>query len=330
VVLAFALVYITWGTTYLAIKIGVETLPPAVFGGSRLGLAGLIMLAYLRIRGQSLRVPRGDWFWLALPAILFFVGGNGLLTMGEIFVASGVASILAATTPLWMALFERLWPHGERLSAKGWIGIFAGLIGVVALLAPRLGDPRGLVQDFGPLLILGSAISWALGSFLSRNRQVRVTHLVAAGYQMFLGGGTLFLIGLALGEGKELTAQTMTPRALGAFFYLLVVGSIIGFTAFNWLLRNVSATMAGTYAYVNPVVAILVGWLINDEPITVGMALGITIILTGVALVRSGRKQAPLAGNSKQTVVAQPTASAHSAPAEPLQARPRAVSCRSD
>jgi drug/metabolite transporter (DMT)-like permease len=288
------------------------------------------MLAYLRVRGQSLRVPRSEWLWLVVPAILFFVGGNGLLTAGEVYVASGVASVLAATTPLWIALFERLWPHGERLSVRGWIGISAGLIGVAVLLAPGLGEPAGLVQDFGPLLILGSAISWALGSFLSRNRQVRLGHLIVAGYQMLIGGGSLFLIGLVLGEGNELTTDTMTPRALGAFFYLLVVGSIIGFTAFNWLLRNVSATMAGTYAYVNPVVAILVGWLINGEPITVGVALGIAIILTGVALVRGGRKQATLAGNAKRTAVAEPADSERSAQSETFQARTRAVSCRSD
>jgi drug/metabolite transporter (DMT)-like permease len=322
VVLAFGLLYITWGTTYLAIRIGVETLPPAVFSGGRLALAGLIMLAYLRLRGLPLAVPRADWFWLVFPAALFFVSGNGLLTAGEVYVASGVASILAATTPLWMALFERLWPHGERLNARGWFGIVGGLAGVVVLVGPKWGDGAEQTSTFGALLILGSAVSWGFGSFIARNRHVRAPHLVVTGYQMFIGGGSLFLVGLMLGEGKELTAENLTPRAVGAFFYLLVVGSIIGFTAFNWLLRNVSSAMAGTYAYVNPVVAIVVGWLINSEPITAGVVAGITIILAGVALVRSGHQGKA----SSRTSPTRPDV----LPSGKMPARPEPVSCRSD
>jgi drug/metabolite transporter (DMT)-like permease len=320
VILAFGLLYTTWGTTYLAIKIGVETLPPATFGGSRLALAGLIMLAFLRLRGHCLAVPRTDWFWLVFPALLFFVSGNGLLTASEIYLASGVASILAATTPLYMALFERLWPHGERLNGRGWLGIVGGLAGVVVLVWPGWGSGGEQTSLFGVLLITGSAISWALGSFIARNRHVRAPHLVVTGYQMLIGGGSLFLVGLLLGEGKYLTAENLTPRAIGAFFYLLVVGSIIGFTAFNWLLRNVSSAMAGTYAYVNPIVAILVGWLLNGEPITWGVIAGITIILTGVALVRTGHrgKAVPKTSPARREVISR------------MQIRPEPVSCPSD
>src|SRR5438445_11015143 len=156
VVLAFILVYLSWGTTYLAIQKGVEVFPPALFGGSRIALAGLLLLAYLTIRRQPLRMPLPDFLWTALVGILLFVGGNGLITVGEKFVASGVASILVATTPLWMALLELLWPWGERLSGPGWLGLFLGLAGVLVLLVPRLQQPASLLEDAGRLLVLGS------------------------------------------------------------------------------------------------------------------------------------------------------------------------------
>jgi drug/metabolite transporter (DMT)-like permease len=292
IILAFALVYITWGTTYLAIEIGVETLPPAVFGGARIGLAGLVMLGYLLARGRSLAVPRGEWIWIALPGLLFVVGGNWLLTIGEKSVPSGFTSVLVATSPLWMALFERAWPYGERLTLLGWLGIVVGLVGVLVLLGPQLGDPAAAALDVGSVFILLSSVAWSLGALVSRYRQVPCDHTVVTALQMVVGGGALFTIGAFSGELSLLHAQSFTPRAVTAFFYLLFVGSIVGFTAFNWLLRHVSVALVGTYAYVNPVVAIIVGWLLNDEPITWILVAGMSIILGGVALVRGGRVSA--------------------------------------
>jgi drug/metabolite transporter (DMT)-like permease len=288
--LAFTLVYLSWGTTFLAIKMGVQTLPPALFGGSRVGLAGLILLAYLAARGQSLRLSRRDFFWTALVGLLLFVGGNGLLTWAEReeSMASGVASILTATTPLWMAFLEMLRPRGERLTLRGWSGLLAGLVGVAVLLAPQLQSPWAFVQDAGPLLVLGSTLCWTLGSFLVRVQRLEVAHLPAAAYQMALGGGSLFVVGLLVGETRQLNAECFTPQAVYAFFHLLVLGSLVGFVAYNWLLGNASAAMVGTYAYVNPVIAILVGRLFNNEGITPQILGSMAVILAGVALVRSG------------------------------------------
>src|SRR5260370_9821104 len=168
VVLAFILVYLSWGASYLAIKKGVEVFPPALFGGSRIALAGVILVIYLAVRRQPLRMPLADFLWTALVGVLLFVGGNGLITVGEKFVASGVASVLVATTPLWMALLEMLWPWGGRLSARGWVGLFVGLAGVLLLLAPRLQRPASLLEDAGPLLVLGSSFAWSTGSFILR------------------------------------------------------------------------------------------------------------------------------------------------------------------
>lgn len=291
-VLAFALVYLSWGTTYLAIKEGVKTLPPALFGGTRIGLAGLVLLAYLALRGEKLTLRGRDLFWTAVGGMILFIGGNGLITVAEKTVPSGVASVLVATTPLWMALVELLWPGGERLSPAGWLGMISGLAGVLLLLAPKLSDPTALLGDVGPLLVLGSAASWGVGSVLLRYRRPSGSHLAAAAYQMLIGGATLTCLGLLLGETSRLHAEAFTTSAIFSFFYLLVVGSLVGFVAYNWLLGHVPASLVGTYAYVNPLVAILVGWLLGGEELTGWILAGMVVILAGVALVRAGgRKQ---------------------------------------
>jgi drug/metabolite transporter (DMT)-like permease len=288
IVLAFALVYLSWGTTYLAIKEGVRSLPPALFGGTRITLAGLLLLGYLACRGEPLRLPRREWLGAAGGGVLLFVCGNGLISVAQRTVDSGVASILVSTTPLWIALLEGFWPHGDRLTLRGWLGILAGLGGVVVLLAPRLKEPATLRGDAAPLLVLGSAFSWGLGSLLLRHRRPTGSHLTAAAWQMLLGGAALSLVGLALGEAGQLTPERFTPAAVYAFFHLLIVGSLIGFLSYSWLLQHVSAALAGTYAYVNPLVAILIGWLLGGEEITVWLLGGMVIILAGVFLVRSG------------------------------------------
>jgi drug/metabolite transporter (DMT)-like permease len=286
--LAFAIVYLSWGTTYFAIKEGVKTLPPALFAGPRLAIAGAILLGWLVLRGESLRLTWSELGRLSLSAAAMFMGGNWLITLGEKTVDSGVASVLVATTPLFMAIMELLCPWGERLTWKGWLGLLSGMVGVVILLGPKLDHPTQLLEDLGPLLVLGSAFCWALGSLILRYGRQRTSVFVAAGYQMLVGGLGLTAIGIALGEVQQLTREALTVEAVTAFFYLLVVGSLLGFVAYAWLLANVSAAMAGTYAYVNPLVAIFVGWLLGGEEITVWILTGMAVILGGVALVRSG------------------------------------------
>jgi drug/metabolite transporter (DMT)-like permease len=251
-------------------------------------VAGLILTAYLLLRRVPLRTSRADFLWLTLVALLMFVGGNGLLTFSEVSVASGMASVLTATAPLWMAVLEMLWPWGERLTGPGWLGLFIGLGGVIVLLAPKLQHPGVLLTDAGPLLALLSAASWSIGSFVLRYRKLGVSHLAVAAYQMVLGGGGLLLLGFCLGEGSQAAGVQFTPGSVYAFFHLLVFGSLIGFVAYNWLLGNVSAARAGTYAYVNPMVAILIGWLLDNETITIWILAGVATILAGVALVRAG------------------------------------------
>jgi drug/metabolite transporter (DMT)-like permease len=288
--LALALVYTSWGTTYLAIQEGVRTLPPGLFGGTRVALAGLILLAAIGVRGGSVRLSRRDTLWTWLVGALMFVGGNGLVTAAEKTVPSGVAAVLVATMPLWMALLETAWPRGDRLTWWGWLGLVVGLGGVAVLWSERLvGETSAVVGDWGPLMVLCSAVCWALGSFLHRHGPARGSSPVTvAAYQMFFGGLSLTAVGLAIGETNALTADCLTPGAVFSFFYLLAIGSLVGFTAFTWLLSRTSAALAGTYAYVNPVIALFAGWLVAAERLSWSVLAGMAVILAGVALVRLG------------------------------------------
>jgi drug/metabolite transporter (DMT)-like permease len=294
IALAFAIVYLTWGTTYFAIKEGVRTLPPCLFGGVRIGSAGFVLLVIIGLRGESLRLARRDLLIAAASGVLHFIGGNGLITFAEQTIDSGAASVLAATSPLWIGLGETLWPHGERLTARGWVGVLIGLVGVLLLLAPHLHTPAALLANVGPLLALGSAMCWSAGSLVLRHGRPGGSHVVSAAYQMALGGAGLTVVGLLTGEASRVSADSFTTAAVVSFFYLMIASSLIAFVAYTWLLRHVPAPLVGTYAYVNPAVAVVVGWLVGGEAMTGGLIGGLVVILAGVALVRTGGKGSSL------------------------------------
>ncbi len=297
VALALGVVYLAWGTTYLAIQEGVRELPPALFGGVRLMLAGLLVLACLAWRGESVRLETREGAWLWLIGSFLFLGGNGLITLAQKTVPSGVASVLVATTPMWMALLELCLPHGERLAGRGWLGLLMGLVGVGVLMTERTGrGGNAALEWWGPFLVLGSASCWAIGSVLYRRRRGSKGHMASAAWQMVLGGSTLALVGLACGEGQTVADLDHFPvRGLLAFLHLLLIGSLVGFLTYTWLLNHVPATVAGTYAYVNPVVAILIGWLLAGEALTLAVVGAMAVILAGVGLVRSAGVSEPSA-----------------------------------
>jgi drug/metabolite transporter (DMT)-like permease len=186
-----------------------------------------------------------------------------------------------------------LWPQGDRLTPRGWLGLLVGLGGVVLLLAPTLSSTDELVENIGVVLVLGSAVSWAFGSLVLRHTRLGTSHLTTAAYQMICGGAGLTLAGVLLGEAGR-WPDHVSARAVQAFFYLLLFGSLVGFVAFNWLISHVAAPKVGTYAYVNPVIAVLVGWMAGEE-LTGRLAAGICVILLGVFLIRGGERPAPLA-----------------------------------
>lgn len=290
ITLAFTLVYLSWGTTYVAIRRGVHTyqLPPMLFGGVRVGLAGVFLLGYLGVRGESLRLSWREFLWTAFLGALLFVGGNGFMTIAMRRIPSGMASVLGATSPLFMAVIESFWPWGERLSLRGWFGLLVGLGGLSWLVVSQPQTSAEVIEAAGVGLVLISSLSWALGSVILRHRRPHGSRLAAAAYQMAVGGGSLAILGLAFGEGGTLTSECFLPGAWLSFFYLLIVGSLIGFVAFNWLLGHVPAAQVGTHAYVNPMIAVLIGWLLDGEELTGPLLGGMAIILVGVAMVRRG------------------------------------------
>ncbi|MCS7046611.1 MAG: EamA family transporter [Gemmataceae bacterium] len=316
-VVAFGVIYTSWGTTYVFIKQGVreEQLPPLLFGGARIVLAGILVLAWQLTRSAPLRLTAADFMRFLGVSVLLFVAGNGFIGYGQKQVDSSVAAVLAATTPLWIGLFATLWPRGERLTPRGWLGLFVGLLGVAVLIGPQWFEVRQPIAMSGALCVIGSALSWAIGSLILRHMKVDLPHLSAAGYQMSIGGFAMLLAGILAGELNDLPPR-VTAGAVYVFLYLLIVGSLAGYLAFNWLLGHVSAAKVGTYAYVNPLVAVLIGWLVGEE-VTWGLWAGMGVILFGVFLVRGGERPTPLARKAPHETAAAHQLSASARATEP-------------
>jgi drug/metabolite transporter (DMT)-like permease len=292
-VLAFAILYIVWGTTYLAIQIGVldEELPPLYFGGTRIGAAGVIMLAFQWARGQSLKFSTRDVAGIATGAVLLFVGGNGLISLALKWVQSGESAVLAATATLWIALFSMAFAGGDRLRPLGWAGLLLGLLGVAVLQWPKLqAQGFSLTRSPGPWLTLASAACWGIGTVLLRRTAIRIPRLSSVGWQMMFGGVGMIGLGMLMGERAP---SSISREAVLVFLYLLVVSSLVAFVAFVWLLEHVSATKVSTYAYVNPLVAVLLGSAAHNEPITPALMTGMLLILVGVFLVRGADQTDP-------------------------------------
>lgn len=278
--LAFATVYIIWGSTYLAIRIGVEVLPPALFAGLRWLLAGSALALYARLQGQALPANAREWRVIAIAGVALIGGGNGLVVVGEQWVASNVAALIIASTALWIAAFGTLGPRGEPVGRQAQAGLVLGFAGVALLLLP---DARlfARAQLFGELLIALAAISWASGTIHARRSRPRTPALMSAAWQMIIGGTLLCAIGIALGEPARWNWSWSGATSLG---YLTVFGSL-AFVAYVWLTQATVPAKLGTYAYVNPAIAVVLGWWLLGEALTVRETAGTLIILAGVALV---------------------------------------------
>lgn len=291
-VAAFAALYVVWGSTYLAIRVGLEAaLPPALFAGTRLVPAGLLLLGAARLRGRSLKIRASEYRTVAAVGLLLLVGGMYSTFLSERFIASGLAALIVALLPLWVALAESFVPGMERPSPRGWLGLAIGFLGLGILVAPRLagvsGSPRELV---GVGLQVAGTWLWTAGSVISKRRPVSVDAMVATGYQMLTAGTTLLVIGTVTGQWPHFA---ISRNGLAALLYLIVMGSAVAFTAFVWLLRNAPASKVMTYAYVNPVIAVFLGWgagklgLVPREPLDGWVLIGMAVIVAGVALATS-------------------------------------------
>lgn len=288
--IAYLLVCTVWGSTYLAIRIGVRDLPPFLLAGVRFTIAGLLLAAIVRATGDRLPRSGRDWRVLAITGVFLLVGGNAIVVWAEQFVASGPASVYVAVVPLWAAFFDAVVPGGSgRLTWRVGTGLALGFLGS-ALLAGV--TPRELLATDlrGPLSLVLASASWALGTVYSKRNPTATTPFAAAAVQMLAGGMILILLGLTLGEAP---AWRVTPSGVGALAYLIVFGSIVGYTAYAYALRHTSATLVGTYAYVNPVVAVVLGWLVLSEPITPRTLAAMGLILGSVIWIQLGSASRP-------------------------------------
>lgn len=277
---AFGAVYFVWGSTYLAIRIGVATLPPALFASARFLAAGLLLAAYAHLAGQRFPRQRAEWKTIAVAAVFLLVGANGLVVWGEQWVPSNQAALIAATVALWLAGLGALGPQGESFSRRRLIGLLTGFAGVAVLMWPA--DGFVLTHFSAQLAILLAAMSWAAGSIYMKRRQPATPPLMAAAMQSLVGGALLGLIGFADGEAAR---WVWNAEALTALTYLIVFGSCLAYAAYVWLLHEVSPTALGTYAYVNPVVAMVLGGWWLGESLNAYQLAGMLVVLLGVVLV---------------------------------------------
>ncbi|MGI8498339.1 MAG: drug/metabolite exporter YedA [Gemmatimonadaceae bacterium] len=288
VLLAFAAVYVVWGSTYLAIRFAIDTIPPFLMAGTRFLIAGAILFAWGRQRGAA-RPSRVQWRTTAIVGALLLVGGNGGVVWAEQRVPSGVAALLVAVVPLWMVLIEWLRPGGRRPRPAVMGGVAIGLAGMVVLVGPRAIIGHGNVDALGALVLIAAALSWATGSLYSRHAPMPSDPLVATGMEMLAGGALLILAGIAAGEPSRLHLDSVSLRSLLALLYLITFGAIVGFTAYTYMLKMSTPAKVSTYAYVNPVVAVLLGWMFAAEPVTPRMLVASAIIVAAVALITLGQ-----------------------------------------
>jgi len=290
---AFAAVYVIWGSTYLAIRFAVQTLPPLLMASARFVIAGLLVLLWARFRDGAAWPNRVEWRVGLISGALLLLGGNGAVSWAEQRVPSGIAALLVAVVPVFMVLLEWLRPGGRRPGASVFVGVGLGLVGLALLVGPE-SMRGGSSSAIGALVLVFGSLSWAAGSLYTKFAPKSSSGTMATGAQMLAGGLTLLAASIVAGEPSRLDLAHASTQSLVAFVYLLTFGSLIGFTAYVYLLSHTTAAKASTYAYVNPVVAVLLGWAIGHETVTKRTVLAAAVILAGVAIITVTRDAAPV------------------------------------
>lgn len=292
VLTAYATVYVVWGSTYLAIRYAVETIPPFLMAGGRFLLAGAILVLWAKWRDGA-RATASNWRAATIAGALLLAGGNGAVVWAETRVPSGLAALLVAAMPFWIVLVEWARPRGKRPSVGVALGIAVGLAGIILLVGPgSLSGQR--VDPIGATALVVGSLSWAIGSLYSREADLPANPIFATGLEMVAGGAVLWIVALVAGEWSHASLSHASAASIGGYFYLVVFGSLIGFTAFAWLLRVSSPAKVSTYAFVNPVVAVLLGWAVAHEPVGPRTIVAAAIIVGAVALITmASGKRAP-------------------------------------
>ncbi len=292
VALNFGLVYLFWGSTYLGISIAVQQIPPALMCATRFLIAGILMLAFCHFRGRSINYNRTQLWHMAVVGTLLLMGGNLTLSYAEQIVPSGLAALVVASTPLWFLVLDSLLLGDHHISSRGKIGLALGIFGITVLIWPQLDSGTSLHwTELGwSLSLLGGSFSWALGSVLSKRWQsAEVDPFSGTAWQIVFAGISNLIFALLF---EDLHKVVWTAKGIGAILYLVVCGSWIGYTAYIWLLRHVPTSKVSTYAYVNPVVAVFLGWLIAHEAVDRYILAGSAIVVASVALVSSAKVKA--------------------------------------
>jgi drug/metabolite transporter (DMT)-like permease len=290
VLLAFAIIYFVWGSTFLAIRVGVREVPPFLLAAIRFLIAGSVLFGWMRVKGMA--SPSGrEWFSVIVLAVLFFVGDYGLVFWAERRVPSGITAVMMATIPVFMALSEILFLKTQRLTMRLGVALLVGIGGVLVLISRSISFGDSPIDTFGALALIVAAISWAAGSALTRKLPLPSSKAMSSGAQMSAGGVLLALTSAALGEFHGFRLQTVSLKAWLALAYLIVAGSIIAFTAYVWLIHHESPTKVGTYAYVNPVVAVLLGYFLGGEALSVRTIMGTMLVLVSVIVITTAPKK---------------------------------------
>lgn len=285
---AFAIIYFVWGSTFLAIRIGVREAPPFLFASIRFLIAGLILCAWMLARGES-SPNRRQWASAFAIALLLFVGDYGLLFWAEQRVPSGLAAVMMATIPAFMALSEIIFLRTQRLTIRLAFALAIGLAGVAVLVSRSLNLGGTPIDRAGAIALIFASISWSVGSILTRKLPLPPSKVMSSGAQMLAGGILLALTASMLGELHRFNPASVSRGAWLSLLYLIVAGSIIAFTAYVWLIHHESPTKVGTYAYVNPVVAVLLGYFLAGEPLSARTIAGTLLVLVSVVVITTSR-----------------------------------------
>jgi drug/metabolite transporter (DMT)-like permease len=284
---ALITVYIVWGSTYLAIRFAVETMPPFLMAAARFLIAGAILYGWRLLAGDR-RPMKIEWRSAAIVGVLLLVGGNGGVVWAEQSVPSGVAALIVGSAPLWMVAIDAFRPGGHRPNLQTVIGILVGFVGIFILVGPW--QDRGQEEPFNTLGIMAlflAALFWAIGSLYSRRAPLPDSPLLGTGMEMLAGGAGLLILGTITGEWSGLNLQSISPQSIWGLVYLIVFGALVGFACYTWLLRVAPTPLVSTYAYVNPLVAVFLGFLFAQEPLTPRIMISSLIVVSSVALINT-------------------------------------------
>ena len=285
---AFASIYTIWGSTYLAIRYAVETTPPFIMGGVRFLVSGALLYIWARYRGAP-TPTRLHWRNAIIAGGFLLLGGNGAVVWAEQFVPSGLTALLVSILPFWLVIIEWARPPKKRPGGAVLLGLVLGFIGIIVLVGPGDIGGQGNVSSVGALVLILGSLSWAIGSFWSRDASLPDSGLLTTGMEMLGGGALLLIVGVLSGELSHFDVYQVSRASAIGLAYLITFGSLLGFTSYIWLLDKVSPAHLGTYAYVNPIVAVLLGWAIAGETLSVRTAVAAAIVICAVALITTAR-----------------------------------------